>query len=172
MILDWWYCALLHCWLFSICLSFALVLNCVLVVLQLFVPPFWATIYQISNFFYVFGIGCLVNKVPGDLKEHVSNSMPNISIRVEKVSLDLKATQQAARDQLGNTVLQIYANRLRKEAHTLCKAERRFFCQQAKRAYLKSSDRCTKFFHAIVKRNAKSNFEFCYLFTGVDTPLT
>ncbi|CAA3017425.1 Hypothetical predicted protein [Olea europaea subsp. europaea] len=40
----------------------------------------------------------------------------------------------------------------------LSEAERSFYFQQAKYTYLKYSDKCTKFFHSIVKRNTKRNF--------------
>lgn len=36
-------------------------------------------------------------------------------------------------------------------------AERMFYQQRAKGVYLKNSDRCTRFFHDLVKRNNKRN---------------
>lgn len=36
-------------------------------------------------------------------------------------------------------------------------AKRMFYQQRAKSTYLRSSDRCTQFFHDVVKRNNKRN---------------
>lgn len=40
----------------------------------------------------------------------------------------------------------------------VCEAKMSFYYQKAKCEYLKNSDKCTKFFHSMVKRNAKRNF--------------
>ncbi|XP_022880649.1 uncharacterized protein LOC111397917 [Olea europaea var. sylvestris] len=47
---------------------------------------------------------------------------------------------------------------LRKEANTLCEAERSFYYQKAKYVHLKNSDKCTKYFHSLANRNVKRNF--------------
>ncbi|XP_073033909.1 uncharacterized protein [Primulina eburnea] len=45
----------------------------------------------------------------------------------------------------------------KKSAEMLLEAERHFMAQQAKFRYLKECDRCTKFFHDLIKRNNKNN---------------
>lgn len=40
----------------------------------------------------------------------------------------------------------------------LCEAGRSFYYEQAKCVHSKNSDKCTKFFHSLVKRNAKRNY--------------
>ncbi|XP_073129130.1 uncharacterized protein [Henckelia pumila] len=46
---------------------------------------------------------------------------------------------------------------LRRRAEYLLEAERLFLSQKAKCEYLKHSDRCSKFFHGMIKRNIKRN---------------
>ena len=47
---------------------------------------------------------------------------------------------------------------LRNEALFFREAERHLFYQHVKCAFLKGSDKCTKFFHDLVKMNSKRNF--------------
>lgn len=67
-------------------------------------------------------------------------------------------SQLVLHDDPTNLHLQNEVAQLRKEAINLSEAERSFYFQQAKCAYLKNSDKCTKFYHSIVKRNTKRNF--------------
>lgn len=48
-------------------------------------------------------------------------------------------------------------NQLQSKATLLAEAKRSFYQQHTKCAYLKDSDRCTKVFHDVVKRNSKRN---------------
>ncbi|KAI3450765.1 hypothetical protein Pfo_007430 [Paulownia fortunei] len=81
----------------------------------------------------------------------------HISARASTANLDLKMAQLQLHDQPGNEALQTSVTDLRKRAKFLNEAERNFFQQQAKCSYLKNSDKCTKFFHDLVKRNVKRN---------------
>ncbi|XP_074579112.1 uncharacterized protein LOC141835635 [Curcuma longa] len=46
---------------------------------------------------------------------------------------------------------------IRKQANLLAEGERQFYQQRAKNVYLRSADKCTKFFHDVVKQNNKRN---------------
>lgn len=66
--------------------------------------------------------------------------------------------QHEFHEQQYNTELQTRVQNLRKKVVYLSEAERDFCYQKAKCIYLKNCDKCTKFFHAIVKRNSKENY--------------
>lgn len=93
-----------------------------------------------------------------DLKQLNNKHFTHISVRAEKARNDLKAAQLDLHDQPTNIEVQNKVALLRKQAVVTCDAERSFYYQQAKCAYLTKSDKCTKFFHSLVKRNAKRNY--------------
>ena len=53
--------------------------------------------------------------------------------------------------------LQGWVMEMRQRAFNLSEAERSFYLQKEKCHYLANSDRNTKFFHTVVKRNRKKN---------------
>ncbi|XP_022899274.1 uncharacterized protein LOC111412571 [Olea europaea var. sylvestris] len=79
----------------------------------------------------------------------------HISKRTEMATLALKEAQVALHDDLLNVDFQRSVACMRRKAMDLCEAERSFYYKKAKCEYLKNSDKCTKFFHSMVKRNAK-----------------
>ena len=81
----------------------------------------------------------------------------HISARAEAANNLLKLKQMELHNQPGNTELQVTVSDLRKKAFFLSEAERSFFSQRAKCQYIINSDRGTKFFHALVKRNSRKN---------------
>ncbi|XP_022849889.1 uncharacterized protein LOC111371978 [Olea europaea var. sylvestris] len=99
-----------------------------------------------------------LQRLKGVLKELNVKHFGHISSRAEVAKKALVESQLVLHDDPTNLHLQNEVARLRKEAINLSEAERSFYFQQAKCAYLKNSDKCTKFFHSIVKRNNKRNF--------------
>lgn len=58
---------------------------------------------------------------------------------------------------LGGGVFNGDIKQLRERAEYLLEAERLFFSQKSKAKFLKFGDRCSKFFHDLIKRNFKRN---------------
>ncbi|KAL7106274.1 hypothetical protein ACP275_07G101800 [Erythranthe tilingii] len=81
----------------------------------------------------------------------------HISERAKRASLDLEETQQQMHDDQHNAALQQKVLNRSEKAKFLTKAERSFYYQKAKLHYLKNSDRPTKFFLGMVKRNTQRN---------------
>ncbi|KAI3463915.1 hypothetical protein Pfo_020578 [Paulownia fortunei] len=77
------------------------------------------------------------------LKQLNLKHFAHISVRASKADQDLKEAQMQLHDLPGNVLLQTTISNC--------------FQQQAKCSYLKNSDRCTKFFHDLVKNNVKRN---------------
>ena len=82
----------------------------------------------------------------------------HISTRVLKADKELEEAQISLNAHPQDQALQARIAMMRKHSLFLKEAERSFYQQQAKCNYLHLSDKCTKFFHAIVKRNSKRNF--------------
>ena len=82
----------------------------------------------------------------------------HISSRVFDAEKELDLMQQAAQTQPSSAVTHANVAELRKRCLFLKEAERLFFQQKAKGAHLMRSDKCTKFFHSMARRNAKRNF--------------
>lgn len=57
-----------------------------------------------------------------------------------------------------NVNFKLLVAKSRKKAVDFFEAERSFYYQKAKCIFLKESDKCTKFFHLVVKRNSRRNF--------------
>ncbi|KAG6467713.1 hypothetical protein ZIOFF_074351 (mitochondrion) [Zingiber officinale] len=83
-------------------------------------------------------------------KEHFSH----ISSRARMANQQLRELQQNQIEQPGNRQLQQDVADLRINS-LLSEAERLFYQQKAKCNFIKNGDRCTKFFHDLVKRNTK-----------------
>ncbi|XP_073289439.1 uncharacterized protein [Primulina huaijiensis] len=95
-----------------------------------------------------------LNGLKNALKSLNRTQFGNISYREEAVCKNLVGLQ--------NNILQdgITCDNyhvVRKGAERLLEAERLFLAQKAKCSYLKQGDRCTKFFHDLIKRNNKRN---------------
>lgn len=82
----------------------------------------------------------------------------HISARVERINCELLEAQQLLYSQPNDGGIQELVGRLRQSANALSEAERLFYSQQAKWAYLINADKGTKFFHDLAKRHAKRNF--------------
>ena len=78
-----------------------------------------------------------------------------ISKRAKQAVHELKMAKMELHDHPNDAVLQSQVSKLRKEAMFLSEAERQFYSQIAKCSYLMNSDKCTKLFHALARRNAR-----------------
>ncbi|XP_052206780.1 uncharacterized protein LOC127811107 [Diospyros lotus] len=87
-------------------------------------------------------------------RQHFSN----ISERAKQAVHELKMAQLELHDLPKDAVLQSQVSKLRKEAMFLSEAERQFYSQIVKCSYLMNSDKCTKLFHALARRNANKIF--------------
>ena len=96
------------------------------------------------------------------LKSHLrvlnKNHFGHISVRAVQANKELEEGQLSLQMQPRNEELQRSVAVLRKKANFLLEAERLFYWQKAKCTYLKLSDRSSKFFHDLVKRNFRRNF--------------
>ncbi|XP_022873326.1 uncharacterized protein LOC111392262 [Olea europaea var. sylvestris] len=99
-----------------------------------------------------------LSKLKGALKELNFKHFGHISTRASEAKNDLEAPQLQLHNQPMNMHFQLLVAKLRKKTVGLCEAERSFYYQKAKYVFLKQSDKCTKFFHSIVKRNSSRNF--------------
>ncbi|XP_042410124.1 uncharacterized protein LOC121999519 [Zingiber officinale] len=88
------------------------------------------------------------------LRELHKNKIGHISEKAKKAKEELEEVQRSSLD--GGPTPMGYTH-IRKKANLLAEAERQFYQQRAKNVYLKSADKCTKFFHDMVKRNNKRN---------------
>lgn len=82
----------------------------------------------------------------------------DISARAKEANAHLTQVQTQLQTDPSNISLLNSLVELRKKATDLSKAEQSFFRQKAKTKFLLNSDRCTKYFHSVVKRNYKRNF--------------
>ncbi|GFY85411.1 hypothetical protein Acr_04g0001490 [Actinidia rufa] len=95
--------------------------------------------------------------VKDPLKDLNRKEFSHISSRVEAVEEELIRAQQHLYDNLEDQNLQIGISELRTKTLKLAEAELSFCSQLAKAKYLKNSDKCTKFFHDIIKSNRSKN---------------
>ncbi|KAK6119511.1 hypothetical protein DH2020_046746 [Rehmannia glutinosa] len=91
------------------------------------------------------------------LKELNNKHFSHISSRAAKAKEDLERAQLQLHDDPTNVDLQNFVATMRKQSMSLSEAERCFYYQKAKCKHLNQSDRGTKFFHDLVKRNKKRN---------------
>ncbi|KAK6143334.1 hypothetical protein DH2020_023682 [Rehmannia glutinosa] len=91
------------------------------------------------------------------LTELNNKNFSHISSRVAKAKEDLELAQLQLHDDPTNVNLQNFVATMRKQSMSLSESERSFYYQQAKCKHLSQSDRGTKFFHDLVKRNKKHN---------------
>lgn len=99
-----------------------------------------------------------LQKLKSTLKDLNAKHFGHISTRAKLAKLELEDSQKMLHDQPTCLEYQILVADLRKKVMDLCEAERSFYYQQAKCNFIIKSDKCTKFFHAMVKRNTKKNF--------------
>ncbi|XP_074570567.1 uncharacterized protein LOC141827233 [Curcuma longa] len=88
------------------------------------------------------------------LRELNKNNFGHISEKAKRAKEELEEVQRSILD---GGPPPIEYTQIRKKANLLIEAERQFYQQRAKNVYLKSADKCTKFFHDVVKRNNKRN---------------
>ncbi|KAK6154230.1 hypothetical protein DH2020_008478 [Rehmannia glutinosa] len=88
------------------------------------------------------------------LKELNKSHFSHISSRVKQVKTALKNSQIQLHVDPLNSALNDIVKELKAKETFLAKAERSFLSQKAKCDFLNNSDRNTKFFHSIVKRNS------------------
>ncbi|XP_042401070.1 uncharacterized protein LOC121991112 [Zingiber officinale] len=88
------------------------------------------------------------------LRELNKNHFGHISKKARRAKDELVEIQKDILD--GGPIPSDYSH-VRKKTTLLMEAERQFYQQRAKNVYLRSSDKCTKFCHDVVKRNNKRN---------------
>lgn len=87
--------------------------------------------------------------------KHINNKhFSHISSRANKAKERLLVAQH---ESLTTGMLDVNMKEIRIEAERLLEAERLFLAQKAKCNFLKQGDRCTKFFHDLIKRNKRRN---------------
>jgi len=82
----------------------------------------------------------------------------HIASRAERARLVLKQAQVQLQSHYDDHDLRMRVLEMRKNALALSKAEMDYFYQLAKCNYVTKSDRCTKFFHSIVKRKKSRGY--------------
>ncbi|KAL8499421.1 hypothetical protein ACS0TY_022406 [Phlomoides rotata] len=93
----------------------------------------------------------------GKLKSLDNLHFSHISSRVKFAVADLENNQLLLDANPSDSLLRENVLALRARASLLCEAERSFLSQKAKCHFLVNSDKNTKFFHSIVKRNRGRN---------------
>lgn len=91
------------------------------------------------------------------LKRLNSLHFSHIASRSKRANTHLKSVQLLLHDSPSDLDLQAQLKSLRKEASFLGEAERLFYAQQAHSLFLKEADKCTKYFHGLMKRTRKKN---------------
>lgn len=101
-----------------------------------------------------FGLCTKVKALKGPLKQLNNLHFSHIYSRAENASLALKFAIALLQADPSNSKLKATVKQARVSANFLENAACDFYSQKAKCSYLMLGDRCTKFFHALVKRNA------------------
>ena len=91
------------------------------------------------------------------LKQLNKLEFSHIASRSASADQELKDVPSLLHDNPNNIEMQIKVSELRAKAYRLAEAEKSVFSQQAKRKFTINSDRCTKMFHAIMRRNRARN---------------
>ncbi|XP_022849901.1 uncharacterized protein LOC111371993 [Olea europaea var. sylvestris] len=99
-----------------------------------------------------------LHSLKGELRKFNEKHFSHISSRAKTATSVLKTVQLELQGDPLSIELQGKVASTRKIAMDLCEAKMNFYYQRAKREYLKNNDKCTKFFHSMVKRNTKRNF--------------
>ncbi|XP_057969501.1 uncharacterized protein LOC131158650 [Malania oleifera] len=105
----------------------------------------------------LFRLATKLKALKGPLKELNQLHFSHISSRAEKAACDLLSAQQGLHDDPGNSDLQMEVIKLKEIAGRLDQANRSFISQQVKTRFLNNSDRNSKFFYALLKRNTTRN---------------
>ena len=92
------------------------------------------------------------------LKELNSQEFSHISTGSAEANAALIHLQNSLHDSPGDVLLQGHVMEAKAKALKLANAEHSFLSQQAKRKYIVNSDKGTKLFHSIMKRNALRNY--------------
>ncbi|KAI5664152.1 hypothetical protein M9H77_23475 [Catharanthus roseus] len=94
-----------------------------------------------------------------DVEERTEQEHFNhISVKVETARADKKRVQMELHDNLMDETLKAQVTDLQAKAAFFIDAERKFLTQKTKCEILLKSDKSTKLFHSLVKRNSKKNF--------------
>ncbi|KAK4417198.1 hypothetical protein Salat_2545400 [Sesamum alatum] len=109
--------------------------------------PVWCKLDQVllNNEWLKAGLHCSVHSILPDASL-TTHREADLALQDAQIQLESDPDNAAIRGSLGN---------LRKKAVFLAEAERQFYYQKAKIHFLKMVDRNTKFFHDMVKRNAR-----------------
>lgn len=99
-----------------------------------------------------------LNLLKSSLKLLNKHHFSHILARVLEVNSALEAAEVGLQSDPSNLLKLAEITCLRQSAFLLSNAERSFLQQKAKCDYLIHGDKCTKFFHSIVRRNANRNF--------------
>ncbi|XP_028206366.1 uncharacterized protein LOC114389839 [Glycine soja] len=92
------------------------------------------------------------------LKNLFKQEFSNISNRVELAEAEYNSVLNSLKQNPQDPSLLALANRTRGQTIMLRKAESMKFAQLIKNKYLLQADKCSKFFHALIKRNRHSRF--------------
>ncbi|CAA0839627.1 Unknown protein, partial [Striga hermonthica] len=92
------------------------------------------------------------------LKALNEEAFSHISSRAKEAKNALKNAQQKLHDQPDDPDTKAKMPLLRLEALKLAKSERQFYQQKAKCNFQIKGDKCTKFYHGLVKKRTKRNF--------------
>lgn len=104
-----------------------------------------------------FGLFKKLQKLKAPLRQLNQQHFAHISARATRANEELKTAQVQLQQQPSDLSLKAKVTELRKQALFLSEAERQFYSQQAKCQFTLNSDKCTKFFHALTKRNSRKN---------------
>jgi len=99
-----------------------------------------------------------LQRIKAPLRGFNQRHFSHISSRASKAEEELITLQQAAQANPSSSDLQSKITEMRKRSLFLQEAERLFYRQKAKGVHLLNSDKSTRFFHLMAKRNAKRNF--------------
>ncbi|XP_073039156.1 uncharacterized protein, partial [Primulina eburnea] len=101
-----------------------------------------------------FSLKQMLTNLKQPLKQLNKKQFSHISSRASAASTSFSKVQ---RDMLHSGVTPLGYGELKRRTELLLEAERSFIAQKAKLSYLQQGDRCTKFFHDLIKRNNKRN---------------
>lgn len=101
---------------------------------------------------------CKLKALKAPLKLCNQQNFSHISERVRIANSELKKAEEELQSVVPSPARMVNIAQLRSSAWLLSNAERSFLQQKAKCDFLLHSDKCSKFFHSLIKKNAKRNF--------------